>query len=414
MHSAAALSPKSHRACGACGANNATVCHHQQFIVPDGYPLPMAYDVVICRRCGFAYADPPATQQDYDRFYSDWSKYDDASTSTGGGASAYDSERLAVTASDIARALPSKDAAILDAGCATGGLLSALRAEGFGSVAGLDPSPRCVAACRERGFPAYVGSIGSAPPDMPKFDCIVLSHVLEHVFDIPAFFAAVQRRLVPGGHLYLETPDASRYADYSVAPFQEFNTEHINHFSARALKNTARRFGFSPVLVTQKVLRTSDDTQYPAVFGVFRDLGIAATQADVIADPDLPKKVVDYIRDSAAMMSKIHSHLNDELRHRKTVILWGAGQLAMKVLALPCLARASIRAIVDCNPILKGKTLHGAPIVAPSEIAGTSEPIVITTLLHATEIAAQILRLGLNNPVVSLLPAPPDAEVHGG
>ena len=114
------------------------------------------------------------------------------------------------------------------------------------------------------------------------------------------------------------------------------------------------------------------------------------------------------------MMSKIHSHLNDELRHRKTVILWGAGQLAMKVLALPCLAGASIRAIVDCNPILKGKTLHGAPIVAPSEIAGTSEPIVITTLLHATEIAAQILRLGLNNPVVSLLPAPPDAEVHGG
>lgn len=411
MHSAAALSPRRHRACGACGANEAAVCHHQQFVVPDGYPLPAAYDVVICRRCGFAFADPPATQQDYDRLYSEWSKYDDATTSTGGGVSAYDSERLAVTAADIARALP-KDATILDAGCATGGLLSALRAQSFTSVAGLDPSPLCVSACRERGFQAYVGSVASAPPEMPKFDCIVFSHVLEHVFDIPAFFAAVQRLLVPGGHLYLETPDATRYADYLSAPFQEFNTEHINHFSARALKNTARRFGFSPVLVKQKVLQISAETQYPAVFGMFRDLGIAADDKDVIADPDLPQRVTDYIRGSAAMMSRIDSHLGSELRGRKAVILWGAGQLAMKVLALPCLEKVSARAIVDSNPILTGKTLRGSPIVAPSELAGTSEPIVITTLLHATEIAAQIRRLRLNNPVVSLLPALPNAEVH--
>ena len=149
---------------------------------------------------------------------------------------------------------------ILDAGCATGGLLTALREQGFTAVAGLDPSPGCAAACRDRGFEAYVGSVASAPAHMPKFDCVVFSHVLEHVYDIPAFFAAARGLLTPGGCLYLETPDATRYDDYLYAPFQEFNTEHINHFSARALENTARRFGFQPVLVEQKIIRTAADT----------------------------------------------------------------------------------------------------------------------------------------------------------
>jgi len=58
MHSAATLSLNP-SACGACGASGNTVCHTQRFIVPDGYPLPSEYTVVICRRCGFVYADRP-------------------------------------------------------------------------------------------------------------------------------------------------------------------------------------------------------------------------------------------------------------------------------------------------------------------------------------------------------------------
>ncbi len=291
MHSAATLSPQPHRPCGACGATGSTVWHQQRFIVPDGYPLPAEYGVVVCRRCGFVYADPAATQHDYDRFYCEWSKYDDSATATGSGVSTYDAARLSATATDIARALPSRAASILDAGCATGGLLPALCDHGFTAVAGIDPSPRSAAACRERGFEAYLGSIGSAPANMPKFDCVVFSHVLEHVYDIPAFFTAARRLLTPGGYLYLETPDATRYVDYLYAPFQEFNTEHLNHFSPRALENTGRRFGFQPILVEQKVLQTAEDTCYPAVFGLFR--GSVTTIADhqVTCDREFPSTI---------------------------------------------------------------------------------------------------------------------------
>jgi len=404
MHSAATLSPRPCRACGACGADEPAVCHHQKFVVPGGYPLPAAYDILTCRRCGFVYADPPATQADYDLFYGQWSKYDDGNTATGSGLSPYDAARLATTAQDIARALPSKTVSILDAGCATGGLLAALRKQGFSSVTGLDPSPRCVAACRDRGFSAYVGTIASVSEDMPKFGCMVFSHVLEHVFDIPAFFAAIQRLLVPGGYICIETPDASCYVDHLSSPFQEFNTKYINHFSARALKNTARRFGFSSVLVEQKVLQTSADVSYPAVFGIFRDLGVAASRSEVIRDPDLPARIEAYIQASTAMFERIGLHLAAELQNTKTMILWGAGQLAMKLLVLPCLERIQIRAVVDNNSVLRGKTVRGAPVVGPPEIGDFSEPIVITTQLHADEIAAQIRQMGLKNSVVQLLP----------
>jgi 2-polyprenyl-3-methyl-5-hydroxy-6-metoxy-1,4-benzoquinol methylase len=403
MHSAATLSPQSHRACGACGATRTALCHHQGFIVPDGYPLPNEYDVVVCQRCGFVYADPAASQSDYDRFYCEWSKYDDSETSTGGGLSLYDAARLAATASDIARALPSRAASILDAGCATGGLLTALRDAGFASVAGLDPSPRCASACRLRGFEAYVGSIASAPQNMPKFDCVAFSHVLEHVYDIPAFFMAARGLLSPGGYLYLETPDATRYDEYLYAPFQEFNTEHINHFSARALENAARRFGFQPVVVEQKVIQTAADTIYPAVFGLFRDCGQVSNER-IVRDLELPSRIAAYVRHSGEVMERINRHLTSRLANVDRVIVWGAGQLAMKLLSLPCFAQTQVRSLVDSNPILRGKTLAGTPVVSPKEIAGTSEPIIIGTLLHADEIIVQIRRLGLHNPVLALLP----------
>jgi 2-polyprenyl-3-methyl-5-hydroxy-6-metoxy-1,4-benzoquinol methylase len=413
MHSTATLGPQPHRACGACGATSNTVCHQQRFVVPDGYPLPSEYDVVTCRRCGFVYADPAATQRDYDNFYCEWSKYDDSATATGSGVSPYDAARLSATAADIARALPSRAASILDAGCATGGLLTALHGQGFTAVAGLDPSQRCAAACRDRGFKAYVGSIASAPAHMPKFDCIVFSHVLEHVYDIPAFFTAARHHLAPGGYLYIETPDATRYVDYLYAPFQEFNTEHINHFSAHALENAASRFGFQPIVVEQKVIQTAEDTLYPAVFGLFRDNGEAKDERPVVCDQELPSRIAAYIRHSAEHMQRINSYLANQLVDTPRIIVWGAGQFAMKLLALPCLAQVEVRALVDNNPVLRGKTLAGTPIVSPKGIAGTHEPIILATLLHTSEIAAQIRSLGLSNPVLSL-PQNSNSAIHSG
>lgn len=388
------------RSCGACGGRSNAVIHQQRFVVPDGYPLPASYSVVCCNSCGFIYADPAATQEEYNRFYSDWSKYDDAATSTGSGVSKCDRERLKVVARELRDTLPALNLRILDAGCATGGLLAALKDEGFTAIAGMDPSPRCARACQEQGFETYVGTVAGPPPGMPRFDCVVLSHVLEHVFDIPAFFDFVAKLLLPGGYLYLETPDASRYVDFLYAPFQEFNTEHINHFSKVSLGNAAARFGFEPMVVRQKVIQTSEDQYYPAVFGIFRrdDRKRRSFERDQV----LPKAIGEYVRQSEMLMQQIDCALKLQLAGQDTIILWGAGQLAMKLLDLPSLRVKNVVAVVDSNPTLHGKRLGKAPVIPPQALTNRAAPIVIATLLHQDEIALRIHQLGLCNRIVRL------------
>jgi hypothetical protein len=66
------------------------------------------------------------------------------------------------------------------------------------------------------------------------------------------------------------------------------------------------------------------------------------------------------------------------------------------------LARRHIVACIDTNPINHGKTLHGAPILAPEDLGAMSCPIVITSLLHQAPIARKIQSMGLHNEVVVL------------
>ena len=54
------------RPCPICGSGQGEVLHTQKFFIPQGYLLPVEYDVVACTKCGFTYADTSACQQNYD------------------------------------------------------------------------------------------------------------------------------------------------------------------------------------------------------------------------------------------------------------------------------------------------------------------------------------------------------------
>ena len=74
---------------------------------------------------------------------------------------------------------------------------------------------------------------------------MILTSVLEHVLDVKSAISALVSVCADDGRIFLEVPDAAGYADYLYAPFQDFNTEHINHFSTASLRNLMGQFGFS-------------------------------------------------------------------------------------------------------------------------------------------------------------------------
>jgi|GEM_PF-210473 len=396
------------RVCPICGGGACDSLHRQDFVLPEGHPLAGGYEVVCCGACGFVYADTPVSQAEVGALYGAASKYGDPGTSTGGGFSAWDRSRLVTTAERIAQYLPDKDSGILDIGCAAGGLLEALGELGYENLSGLDPSPACVAqAGSRRGIKAHPGSLSALPAALGRgsFDCLILSHVLEHLLDLGEAIAAVSRLLKRGGLLYVEVPDASRYEAFVRAPFQEFNTEHVNHFSASCLRRLFTAAGFEVRTSGRAVIRSSADTVYPVLYGVYEKAARGPTGPAGPGDPSLSRQIGKYVLQSQRIMESIEANLRSVLHDDPEIILWGAGQLAMKLLGGTSLAGARVAAIVDGNPVNQGRNLNGRTILAPEQVRGMSNPILVTSLLHEAEITDVIRNnRGMNNPIYTLLP----------
>lgn len=380
------------RSCPICKFNTGDVLHYQRFILPENHPLKSGYDVVVCEKCGFIFADTAIPQSAYDEFYERLSKYDDAKVSTGGGGNPSDADRLKCTAHDLF-ALVSPDARILDIGCAGGGLLHALQCLGFKHLVGIDPSAACVQyGQQEFNLEMHRGTLQHLPP-LEQFDLIILSHVLEHVQDLGSAMQSIRQLLKVKGRVYVEVPDATRYAEHLIAPFQDFNTEHINHFSEQSLTNLAKAFGFSIQTSAAKTIEAAAGVPYPALWQLWRMNDVSESQnTNFIKDVQLQKSLVTYIHQSQKILDGMNTKLQSVAD--APIVVWGTGQLAMKLLAETILGKCDIAFWIDSNTILHGHELHGAKVLSPEEgakrLRKTPMTIIISSTIHAAAIRKSI------------------------
>jgi SAM-dependent methyltransferase len=399
------------RACPCCGASAPELLYAQRFSGVAGGSLLAGYDVVVCRACGFGFADNLPDQQEFDAYYRRMSKYENPQR--GGELSAFDLRRYAQTAAVIAGVVPDRAARILDIGCATGGLLGQLRLLGYTRLLGLDPSPACgEIAARLHGVQVAHGALGDLPADAGLFDAVVLGSVLEHVRDLAGALRRVRALLVPGGHLYVEVPDAAAFACVRRdPPYQEFSTEHINYFSSVSLANLMAANGFGEVFSRPTRLELAPGIDVHDIKAAFRlDPGAHRTLLpDRVTAPSLRA----YIAASARAEAGLAAVIDRVITARLPLIVWGVGTLTQHLLAAGNLARADIRAFVDSDPRYQGKDIGGVPVLSPAQLAGRSEAILISTLVYQDEITRHIRgELGLDNEVVVF--APDDAVAPSG
>ena len=373
-------------------------------MLPDGHPLQDGYDVVGCRTCGAVYADTGVRQETYDHYYAELSKYEDSATATGGGEQAWDEARLNEMAHTLARYLPGSGAKVVDLGCANAGLLRCLSALGFDRLYGVDPSPRCAAAAgRVPGGTGLVGSLFHLPCGLDDADCVVLSHVLEHLQDVGTGLGNALRLLRGGGILYVEVPDATRYAACMAAPFQDFNTEHLNHFGPTSLRSLLERMGLEVLAIEQKTIEAAPGIPYPAVYGIGRRRSDHLVKPPPIRrDDELRPAIGEYVQRSLELLARLDAGLAPLVERGEPLLIWGVGQLTLKLLAMTRLAKAPVRAFIDSNPRHHGMTLLGAPVLSPAAAREYASPILIGTLLHTDAIVAQIEAMGLTNTILRL------------
>lgn len=371
-------------------------------MLPEGHPLPGSYDVACCVGCGFVYADTPASQATYDRYYKEFSKYEEKTLATGGGGTALDAERLARTAADIETYIGRKELKIVDIGCANGGLLSALSKRGCLDLTGVDPSVACVRAVNDLGFNAYVGGLFDrkwieADSLEEKFDVVILSHVLKHVVDLKRSLANVRSLLKEGGLVYAEVPDAARYAEHFVVPYYYFDCEHINHLDAVSMGALMAGAGFSQVKTQAKTISVSPNILYPAFFSFLRKDKAAGTGANS-SSRTVREAVLKYI----GMSDSEWPDLKRFAETGEEIAVWGAGQFVLRMLTDSPLKNCNIACFVDKDPKKHGQKINGVRVGSPEALRKFKGHIVVCAALHSREILDEIRKMGLSNEVALL------------
>ncbi len=386
------------RRCFRCGAGTGRGLFSQRFARIEGGSVLDGYQVVACERCGTAFADGVPEQAALDRYYRELSKYENPVTA--GVESPADGERFAEVARELVPFVP-PHARILEIGCAGGGLLAALRDLGLPDVHGVDPSSACAAAAvRNHGLEARAGTLWDTGHPPGSFDLVVLIAVLEHLRDVGRAMRALRAMLRPGGLLHLEVPDATRFAEFAEAPYQQFSVEHLNYFSPASLAGLAAAHGFSPVASWRAVREVGRQSREPVVAATFR---LSDRPPDAPDDVDGPRALETYIALSAQREAPLRRRAEAIAGRGEPLLVWSVGTQALRLVANTALGEAPIVAFVDSNPRYVGKSVRGRPIVSPNDLAGRLEPILIASTNYEREILSTIReRLRLGNDVLTL------------
>jgi SAM-dependent methyltransferase len=392
------------RACAVCGSIVSKLLFRQTFSEMSSGSLLQGYDVVVCKECGFGFADHIPNQADFDAHYRDMSKYE--YQDQGGKETRYDLARFRAMSDTIISFLPDASARLLDVGCATGRLLALFKEKGYGNVIGLDPSPVCAqAAQRLYGIPVATGAVSEIAEVMAAehpFDGVILSGVLEHIRDVEPALERMRDLLADGGLIFVEVPDATDFARWPDAPFQEFSTEHINFFSATSLENLMRRYGLVKVLSQQISRDQTFGTVMPVVTAICRkEANIQPTTP--VRDPETERGLGDYIRKSQEVEDRIQQIIDALVESAKPIIVWGVGTHTLHLLTTSRLLQANIRAFVDSNPRYQGRQLNNLAILAPGDLRNRTEAILISSRVFQPVIERQIRKdLRLSNEVIKL------------
>jgi SAM-dependent methyltransferase len=456
------------RPCPVCGGFERRVLHRQRFL--EG-PLGDGYDVVVCRHCGAGFADGIPAQEELDRYYAEQSKY--TYHHAGGAESPYDLKRFDAIVEQVTPHLPSRDARILDIGCATGGLLSVFKQRGFANLLGADPSPACAEAARRlHGVEVRTATLAQLAGWQESFDLILLVGVLEHLRDVqPAVRTAVDR-LNPGGLFYGAVPDVEGLAACRNAPYQQFSVEHVNFFSEQSLGRLMAVCGLAPRQTWRQMVEWREDITEPVLSGIYSlspslphsftpshpsgevpgskfqvsriqppttavpQIGSSVPSAEVPSSkfqvprshPSSPSSALEsslfpleserlppppdhatapalqrYLAKCGQEDLKLATAVEQLVKSREPVLVWGAGTLTRRLLASSRLAEANIVAFVDSDPSIQGHRLAGRDILSPAQIAGRRETIVVCSKAFEREIMRMIRdELRLSNQVILL------------
>ena len=217
---------------------NKTICPvcHQELTTP------IRPDFMICTDCGIAVRLSSTILATPDRLevYSDeWVRAHSRNLNV---------QDVAKSLSDIIQEMLGEQATakILDIGCGSGVLVNKLSRLGY-DASGLDWSEPAIKFAREHYQGEYVLANVEQGLDIgKKFDCVVASHILEHLVDPHSFLRSVAKLLKPSGYLVIAIPNLNWHDLDSAwrSASAIFDEEHVVGYTPSGLQIVLNQSGF--------------------------------------------------------------------------------------------------------------------------------------------------------------------------
>jgi SAM-dependent methyltransferase len=227
---------------------NCPLCDSEQRQFP--FRLSSPYRVARCEACGVCYLYPRLSESAMRLAYRQLSYYE-------GGALGYAStsytdqeSALPATFNRLLRNLAKLDLTggdLLEIGCGYGYFLDEARPF-FRRRVGTKLSPHAAEIARTTGAEVFVGGIEQISPEA-TFDCVLATHVIEHVYEPLSFVMRLIRHAKPGGHIVLATPDLGGILrKFMGRHWPSFKApEHVVYFDFQTLSLLMSRAGLNDV-----------------------------------------------------------------------------------------------------------------------------------------------------------------------
>ena len=212
------------------------------------YPKFTTYKVACCRDCGFYYLYPRLTETAMLNLYAEDGYFEGAEQ----GYSSY-SDQEAALRSTFRRLLQNlrqnklTGGKLLEIGCGYGYLLDEA-IDLFELRVGTDFSATAVQQAKSRADVVYCGGIERVPIES-KFDLIIATQVIEHVYQPKLLLEKITKYLQPKGIVVIATPDMGSFWRYLMGhKWSSFKLpEHVLYFDRRSLSQLMTEVGISNI-----------------------------------------------------------------------------------------------------------------------------------------------------------------------
>ena len=204
------------------------------------------FDIVSCVTCHLLFTNPRPEAEQAGYFYKSENYISHSNTQKGFVNKLYHAVRNITLKqkTNLIQAYQQGTKNLLDIGCGNGHFLHACQQRGWNTFGmELDPETAArAAALTKQNISPNLQMI----PEEAHFELISLWHVLEHVYEIDAYFEFFKTRLTPDGKLLLALPNSNSFdASYFNAFWAAYDVpRHIYHFTPETIQFVAKKHGF--------------------------------------------------------------------------------------------------------------------------------------------------------------------------